>query len=60
MAQRVSTVADADQILVIDEGEVVGQGTHAELKAENKTYQQIVDSQIQKGDEKRASRTTKD
>lgn len=60
VAQRVSTVADADQILVIDEGEVVGQGTHAELKAENKTYQQIVDSQIQKGDEKRASRTTKD
>ncbi|MGM9891382.1 ABC transporter ATP-binding protein [Limosilactobacillus sp.] len=60
VAQRVSTVADADQILVIDEGEVVGQGTHAELKAHNKTYQQIVDSQIQKGDEERASRTTQD
>lgn len=60
VAQRVSTVADADQILVIDEGEVVGQGTHDELKAENKTYQQIVDSQIQKGDEERASRTKKD
>ena len=60
VAQRVSTVADADQILVIDEGEVVGQGTHDELKSENKTYQQIVDSQIQKGDEERASRTKKD
>lgn len=60
VAQRVSTVADADQILVIDEGEVVGQGTHDELKAENKTYQQIVESQIQKGDEERASRTKKD
>lgn len=60
VAQRVSTVADADQILVIDEGEVVGQGTHEELKATNKTYQQIVDSQIQKGDEERASRTQKE
>lgn len=57
VAQRVSTVADADLILVLDEGEVVGQGTHAELKAESKTYQQIVDSQIQKGDEERASRS---
>lgn len=60
VAQRVSTVADADLIIVLDEGEVVGQGTHAQLKAENKTYQQIVDSQIQKGDEERASRTKKD
>lgn len=57
VAQRVSTVADADLILVLDEGEVVGQGTHAQLKAENKTYQQIVDSQIRKGDEENASRT---
>ncbi|KRM25951.1 hypothetical protein FD32_GL000559 [Limosilactobacillus panis DSM 6035] len=53
-------MADADLIIVLDEGEVVGQGTHAQLKAENKTYQQIVDSQIQKGDEERASRTKKD
>ena len=60
VAQRVSTVADADLILVLDEGEVVGQGTHDELRAENKTYQQIVESQIQKGDEERASRTQKD
>ena len=52
--------ADADLILVLDEGEVVGQGTHDELRAENKTYQQIVESQIQKGDEERASRTQKD
>lgn len=60
VAQRVSTVADADLILVLDEGEVVGQGTHDELRAENKTYQQIVESQIQKGDEERAARTQKD
>lgn len=57
VAQRVSTVADADLILVLDEGEVVGQGTHAQLKAENKTYQQIVNSQIKEGDEENASRT---
>ncbi|MCT2885854.1 ABC transporter ATP-binding protein [Levilactobacillus brevis] len=50
VAQRVSTVADADLILVIDGGKIVGQGTHDELKATNKTYQEILDSQIQKGD----------
>lgn len=60
VAQRVSTVADADLILVLDEGRVVGQGTHDELRAANKTYQQIVESQIRKGDEERASRTQKD
>ncbi|MCH3922294.1 ABC transporter ATP-binding protein [Limosilactobacillus sp.] len=59
VAQRVSTVADADLIIVLDDGKVVGQGTHAELKAHNKTYQQIVDSQIQKGDEERATQTRK-
>ena len=60
VAQRVSTVADADLIIVLDDGKVVGQGTHAELKAHNKTYQQIVNSQIQKGDEERAERTSQD
>ena len=50
VAQRISTVADADLILVLDEGRVVGQGTHAELKANNPTYQQILHSQIQEGD----------
>lgn len=60
VAQRVSTVADADLILVLDDGKVVGQGTHTELKAHNKTYQQIVNSQIQKGDEERAERTSQD
>lgn len=50
VAQRVSTVADADLILVIDGGKIVGQGTHDELKATNKTYQEILDSQIRKGD----------
>ncbi|WP_367295189.1 ABC transporter ATP-binding protein [Levilactobacillus yonginensis] len=51
VAQRVSTVADADLILVIDGGQIVGQGTHDELKATNKTYQEILESQLRKGDE---------
>ncbi|WP_203641810.1 ABC transporter ATP-binding protein [Levilactobacillus andaensis] len=50
VAQRVSTVADADLILVIDGGKIVGQGTHDELKATNETYQEILDSQLRKGD----------
>jgi len=50
VAQRVSTVADADLILVIDGGKIVGQGTHDELKATNKTYQEILDSQLRKGE----------
>ena len=48
VAQRISTVADADLILVLDEGKVVGQGNHQQLVAENKTYQQILNSQMQK------------
>lgn len=54
VAQRISTVADADLILVLDDGKVVGQGTHEELKANNKYYQEILHSQIQEGDDKRA------
>lgn len=54
VAQRISTVVDADQIIVLDEGQVVGQGTHQELKAHNKTYQQIIKSQVEKGDVDRA------
>jgi ATP-binding cassette subfamily B protein len=50
VAQRVSTVADADLILVMDNGKVVGQGKHQELKANNETYRQIVESQIREGD----------
>lgn len=50
VAQRVSTVANADLILVIDGGKVVGQGTHDELKATNHTYQEILESQLRKGD----------
>lgn len=51
VGQRVSTVADADTIVVLDEGKMVGKGTHAELKANNPTYQEIIKSQIREGDE---------
>jgi len=46
VAQRVSTIRDADLILVLEDGEVVGRGTHAELLADNQTYQEIVASQL--------------
>ncbi|QCQ04548.1 ABC transporter ATP-binding protein [Ligilactobacillus animalis] len=51
VAQRVSTVTAADEIIVLDEGKVVGQGTHDELVENNQTYQEIVESQLKKGDE---------
>lgn len=46
VAQRVATIRDADRIVVLDEGGVVGTGTHTELMATCQTYQEIVLSQI--------------
>ena len=46
VAQRVSTIRSADLILVLDDGAVVGRGTHEELLADNPTYQEIVGSQL--------------
>ncbi|WTW98850.1 ABC transporter ATP-binding protein/permease [Streptomycetaceae bacterium NBC_01309] len=46
VAQRVNTIRDADRIIVLDEGEVVGDGTHTELMASNATYREIVLSQL--------------
>lgn len=46
VAQRVATIRDAEQILVLDHGRIVGRGTHAELLADNPTYQEIVTSQM--------------
>ena len=51
MAQRVSTVMEANRILVMDEGRVVGCGTHEELLKTNEIYQQIVESQLKTGEE---------
>ena len=48
VAQRISTIMDADQILVLDKGKVVGQGTHEELLANNEVYQEIAYSQLSK------------
>ena len=46
VAQRISTVVDADTILVLDDGVMVGNGTHNELKKTNQTYQEIIQSQL--------------
>ena len=46
VAQRVSTITDADQILVLEDGELVGRGTHHELLESNSVYQEIVRSQL--------------
>ncbi|MDJ1371337.1 ABC transporter ATP-binding protein [Gulosibacter molinativorax] len=46
VAQRVSTIIDADRIIVLDDGRIVGTGTHDELLESNTTYQEIVESQL--------------
>jgi len=46
VAQRVNTIMDADQIIVLDEGQMVGKGTHKELMDSNAVYREIVMSQL--------------
>ena len=46
VAQRVSTIIGADQILVLDEGRLVGTGTHRDLMQSNEVYREIVLSQV--------------
>ena len=46
VAQRVSTITDADEILVLEDGRIVGRGTHEELLASCDTYAEIVSSQF--------------
>lgn len=49
VAQRVGTIMDADQIIVLDEGQIVGRGTHEELMKTNDIYREIADSQLKSG-----------
>jgi len=46
VAQRIGTIMDADKIIVLDEGRIVGQGTHTELLASCRVYQEIAASQL--------------
>ncbi|MGO2053283.1 MAG: ABC transporter ATP-binding protein, partial [Glutamicibacter sp.] len=46
VAQRVSTITGADQILVLEHGAIVARGTHEELLQSSETYQEIVSSQL--------------
>ncbi|MEO8282324.1 MAG: ABC transporter ATP-binding protein [Pseudarthrobacter sp.] len=46
VAQRITTITDADQILVLDNGRIVDRGTHEELLETSPTYQEIVESQL--------------
>ncbi len=46
VAQRISTILNAEQIIVLEDGKIVGQGTHEELMKNNETYKQIALSQL--------------
>lgn len=46
VAQRIGTVRNADRILVVDRGRIVGQGTHEELMDNNQVYREIAFSQL--------------
>lgn len=50
VAQRISTVMDADLIVVLDNGKVVGKGTHESLIKDNETYLEIMNSQFKEGE----------
>jgi len=49
IAQRISTVLNADKIVVLDQGQIAAQGTHAELMASSRIYQEIYESQLGDG-----------
>ncbi len=48
VAQRINTIKDADKIIVLDDGKMVGMGTHEELAKSNKVYKEIISSQTKK------------
>ena len=49
MASKISSIRHADKILVLENGEMAGLGTHEELLATNTVYQEIVETQQEKG-----------
>lgn len=49
IAQRISSIEDADRIIVMDRGEIVGVGTSKELLDSNSIYREIYDSQVREG-----------
>ena len=49
IAQRISSVQDADRIIVMDEGQISGFGTHEELLASNEIYREVYESQTSGG-----------
>lgn len=51
IAQRIASVQEADKIIVLDDGEIVGLGTHEELLKNNEIYQDVYNSQMKGGDE---------
>ena len=49
IAQRISSIEEADQIIVLDNGEINGIGTHKQLLESNEIYREVYQSQTQKG-----------
>ena len=58
VGQRINTIMNADKIIVLDEGKIVGQGTHQELMKDCEVYQEIAASQLSEDDLQKMSVTT--
>ena len=58
VGQRINTIMNADKIIVLDEGKIVGQGTHQELMKKCQVYQEIAASQLSEDDLRKMSATT--
>ena len=58
VGQRINTIMNADKIIVLDEGKIVGQGTHQELMKNCEVYQEIATSQLSEDDLQKMSATT--